>query len=68
MRKKITRFATALFALGAMLVLGCRNDNPTQPDDSKHEQLAQKLQAMLDSMVVKDAAVHNAVLRVEWPG
>ncbi len=67
MRKKITRCATALFALGAMLVLGCRNDNPTQPDDAKHVQLAQKLQARLDSMVVKDDAIHNAVLLVESP-
>lgn len=63
---KIKRLASAL-ALGAMIFAGCDNENPTVPDDSKHEQLAKTLQGMLDSLVTKDAAVHNAVLLVESP-
>lgn len=46
---------------------GCGNDNPTQPDDAKHEQLRKQLQSMMDSLVARDAAIHNVVLLVESP-
>lgn len=63
---KIKRLVSTL-AIGALIFAGCKNENPTAPDDSKKELLAQKLQGMLDSLVTQDPAVHNAVLLVEAP-
>jgi CubicO group peptidase (beta-lactamase class C family) len=59
--------ALSVFYAAFFISCGCSSDNPTKPDDPKHEQLTKQLQSMLDSLVVKDAAVHNAVLLVESP-
>ncbi|MCG3118682.1 MAG: D-aminopeptidase [bacterium] len=59
--------AWRVLCLFCFILYACSDDNPVKPDDPKHDQLRQQLQSMLDSLVTKDAAIHNTVLLVEAP-